>query len=64
MKMMKLTYMQIKFKYDIYHTSNIHVLITISTADAGKQASHQFQNLSLFQVTVGISQVTPLKNVE
>lgn len=48
MKMMTLTYMQIKFKYDIYHSAKVHVLIMISTADAGKQASHQFQNLSLF----------------
>lgn len=44
MKMMRLTCMQIKFKYDIYHTAKVHVHIMISTADVGRQDSHQFQN--------------------
>lgn len=40
--------MQIKFKYDIYNTAKVHVLITISTPEAGKQDLHQFQNLNFF----------------
>lgn len=40
--------MHIKFKYDIYHTAKVHMLITISTPETGKQNFHQFQNLNLF----------------
>lgn len=40
------------------------MFISISTPEAGKENLHQFQNLNLFKVIAGISQVTSQENVE